>query len=513
MDVRTQMRSAAAYYAEREAIVAGGRRVTFAEAWERGVRLANGLLALGLRPQDRIAVLEDNRLESADIFLGAAIGNLVRVPLYPRNARDSHLHMMGHTGCRALIVDEKHLPEIEGLQAALPELRHVIVRDAGYDAWLARQSAVDPDRAIAPEDNFIIRHTGGTTGRSKGVAYSHRAWLAAGRDWFYLYPPVAPGDACLHVGPISHGAGYLFVPMWLGGGCNVMMDRFDPVAVLDAFERERIGYLFVVPTMLNAITRVPGIKERRFPHLKCMLVAAAPIADDTALKAYEIFGDALYQGYGQTEVLPVAMMGPAQWFAKDVAGSTPLRACGLPLPFAQLEIWDEDNRPVPPGTPGEIVARTDGQMTAFWNDPQATAERIVDGWVKTGDIGYLDANGYLYMVDRLGDMIVSGGFNIYPAELENVIAGHSDVIEVAVFGIPHERWGETPCAVCTVKPDAAVTEAELIRLCEERLGNYKRPGKIVLQGDPLPKTPVGKIKRKELREPFWAGHTRRVAGG
>ena len=182
MDVRTQMRSAAGYYAEREAIVASGRRLTFRQAWERGVRLANGLLALGLQPQDRIAVLEDNRLESADIFLGAAIANMVRVPLYPRNARDSHLHMMGHTGCKALIVDEKHLPEIDGLQVELPELRHVIVRDAAYEGWLAGQSDVDPDLRIAPEDNFIIRHTGGTTGRSKGVAYSHRAWLAAGRD-------------------------------------------------------------------------------------------------------------------------------------------------------------------------------------------------------------------------------------------------------------------------------------------------------------------------------------------
>lgn len=512
MDVRTQMRSAAGYYAQREAVAMGDRRLSFAQAWERGTRLANGLLALGLRPQDRVAVLEDNRLESADFFLGAAIANLVRVPLYPRNARDSHVHMIGNTGCRALVVDEKYLPEIEDLRRDLPDLQHVIVRDATYEGWLARQPAIDPDPAIPPDDNFIIRHTGGTTGKSKGVAYSHRAWLAAARDWFYLYPPVEPGDACLHLGPISHGSGYLFMPIWLGGGRNVMADRFDPAAVVDVLERERIGYLFMVPTMLNAINRVPGIEQRRFPSLKCMMVTAAPIADDTALRAYEIFGNAMYQGYGQTEVLPVAMMGPAQWFAKDLPGSTPLRACGLPLPFAQLQIWDEDNKPVPAGTPGEIVARTDGQMTGFWNDPKATAERMVDGWVKTGDVGYLDANGYLYMIDRVGDMIVSGGFNIYPAELENALSGHADVIEVAVFGIPHERWGETPCAVCTVKPGATVTEAELIELCAERLGNYKRPGKVVVRTDPLPKTPVGKIKRKELREPFWVGHARRVAG-
>jgi acyl-CoA synthetase (AMP-forming)/AMP-acid ligase II len=512
MDVRTQMRSAAQYNARREAIVAGDHRLTFAEAWQRGVRLANGLLALGLEPQDRVGVLEDNSLEAADCFLGTAIANLVRVPLYPRNARDSHVHMLSHTGCRAVIVSDRYASELTAIRDDLPGLEHVLVRDAGYEGWLASQSTRDPDPLVSPEDYFIIRHTGGTTGKSKGVAYTHRAWLAAGRDWFYLHPPVEPGDACLHLAPISHGSGYLFTPIWLGGGRNVMVERFDPATLLDLMQRERIGYMFVVPTILNTINRIPGIEQRKFPHLKCMMVAAAPIADDTALKAYEIFGDAMYQGYGQTEVLPVAMMGPRQWFAKDVPGSQPLRACGMPLPFAELQIWDDSNQPVAPGEIGEIVARADGQMQGFWNNPEATAERIVDGWVKTGDIGRLDANGYLYMLDRADDMVISGGFNIYPAELENVIADHPGVLEVAVFGIPDSRWGETPCAVVCVKPDSSVTEQDIVELCAVRLGNYKRPGKVVLCQEPLPKTPVGKIKRKELREPFWSGHARRVAG-
>ncbi|MEA2801954.1 MAG: hypothetical protein QOE49_2049, partial [Rhodospirillaceae bacterium] len=316
MDVRTQMRSAARCNARREAVAAGDRRLTFTTAWERGVRLANGLLALGLKPQDRVGVLEDNTLESADFFLGAAIANLVRVPLYPRNARESHVHMLGHTGCRAIVVAEKYVAEIEAIRGELPELEHVLVRDAGYEDWLARQFAVDPDPAIDPEDYFIIRHTGGTTGKSKGVAYTHRAWLAAGRDWFYLYPPVEPGDSCLHLAPISHGSGYLFTPIWLGGGRNVMVEKFDAASLPNSahshapdMRRERTAYMFMVPTILNAINRIPGIESVRFPHLKCMLVSAAPISDETALKAYEIFGDAMYQGYGQTEVLPVAMMG------------------------------------------------------------------------------------------------------------------------------------------------------------------------------------------------------------
>ena len=511
MDVKTLMQRAAQHYSWREAIVHGERRLTFAEAWERGVRLANGLLALGLAPGDRVGVLEDNSIEASDLFEGAAIANLVRVPLYPRNGREAHLHMLGHTNCRVLVVSEQYAHEVEGIAEELPDLQHVLVRDAGYEAWLASQSAEDPGTVPQPDDIFIIRHTGGTTGKSKGVAYTHKAWLAAGRDWFYAFPPVEPGDKCLHVGPISHGSGYQYLPTWLSGGCNVMMDHFNTGDALDLMERERIAFGFMVPTMANAIVQDNSARGRDFSALKCLLIAAAPIQDATALAAREVFGDVLYQGYGQTEVLPVAMMGPRQWFA-ELDGSNPLRACGLPLPFAEVQIWDEDDQPVPANEVGEIVARSDGQMSGFWNNPEATAERIVRGWVKTGDLGKLDENGYLYVVDRADDMIISGGYNIWPAELENVIASHPDVVEVAVFGIPHERWGETPHVQCVVGAGAAVTEDEIIALVGEQLGSYKKPGGVTLTTEPLPKSPVGKIKRKDLREPFWAGRDRRVSG-
>ena len=201
MDVRTLMRRAAQHYSSREAIVHNDTRLTFAQAWERGVRLANGLLSMGLKPGDRVGVLEDNSVEAADLFQAAAIANLVRVPLYPRNGRPAHTHMLGHTNCRALLVSEHHAHEVEGLQQELPDLEHIFVRDEGYEAWLASQSPEDPDVPVSASDYFIIRHTGGTTGLSKGVAYTHKAWLAAGRDWFYTFPPVEPGDKCLHFGP------------------------------------------------------------------------------------------------------------------------------------------------------------------------------------------------------------------------------------------------------------------------------------------------------------------------
>jgi len=511
MDVRTLMQQAVINHADRECVVHGERRLTFAEAWERGIRMANGLLALGLAPGDRVGVIEDNSIEAADFFHGAAIANLVRVPLYPRNGREAHVHMLSHTDCRVLVASAEHAHEVEGIDSEVASLKHILVRDESYESWLAEQSTELPDITIDPEDNFIIRHTGGTTGPSKGVAYTHRAWLHAGRDWFYTFPPVEPADKCLHMGPISHGSGYQYLPTFLAGGCNVMMDQFEPEATLDVMEGEGIAFMFMVPTMANALVRDNSARGRDFSRLKCILIAAAPIADATALAAREVFGDVLYQGYGQTEVLPVAMMGPSAWFA-EVDGSTPLRACGMPLPFAQIQIWDEDNNELPRGEVGEIVARSDGQMVGFWNNPEATAERIVRGWVKTGDMGRLDANGYLYIVDRSDDMIISGGYNIWPMELENVISDHEAVIEVAVFGVPHEKWGESPYAVCVVGEAVEISEDEIISLCAERLGSYKKPVGVRFQTTPLPKSPVGKIKRKDLREPFWEGYDRRVSG-
>lgn len=515
MHVTGLMRQAAKYNAHRTSIVYGERRLTFTEAWDRGVRVANGLRAMGLEPGDRVGVLEDNSIEAQDLFAGASIAGLVRVPLYARNSFASHVHMLDHTGCRALVVAEQYGADIEGIESKVDGLGVVQVRDDGYEVWLADQSDVDPMLDISPDDWYIVRHTGGTTGKAKGVAYTHRSWLAAGRDWFYNFPPMQAADACLHVGPISHGSGYLYTPTWLSGGVNVLVDHFDPTDTIDVMESERIGYMFLVPAMLNAVARVPGAAERDWSALKVIQIGGAPVNDDTALLGREVFGDVLYQGYGQTEALPVCMMGPEEWFS-DVEGSNPLRSAGRALPFAHLEIRDPENpsEEVPIGTEGEIAIKCDGQMLGFWDDEDATVERMTeDGFVLTGDIGRLDQNAYLYVLDRKDDMIISGGYNIWPAELENVIQDHAAVVEVAVIAVPHDRWGETPMALCVVDAaDADVDEDAIIDLCADRLGSYKKPSRVEFRTEPLPKSPVGKLQRKVLREPYWVGHERRVSG-
>lgn len=514
MDVRGLMRQSAQFNAKRTAIVHGEQRLTFALAWERGCRLANGLLGMGLAPGDRVGVLEDNSVEAQDVFAGAAAAGLVRVPLYARNSPESHEHMLGHTGCRGLVVSAKYWPDVEDVVAQLPGLQHVLVRDEGYEGWLAGQDADDPQVPIDPDDWYIIRHTGGTTGKPKGVAYSHRSWLAAGRDWFYNFPPMQAGDACLHVGPISHGSGYLYTPTWLSGGVNVLLDHFEPEETLDVMEREGVAYMFLVPAMLNTLARHPSAASRDWSRLKVIQIGGAPIADDTARLARDVFGMVLYQGYGQTEALPVCMMGPEEWFS-EVPGSNPLRSAGRALPFAYLQIRDQDDPDValPLGAEGEIAIKCDGQMVGFWENPDATRERMTsDGFVLTGDIGVLDENAYLYVLDRKDDMIISGGFNIWPAELENVILDHPAVIEAAVFAIPDDRWGETPIAVCVVAEGVELDEDEIVALCREKLGSYKKPSQVLFQHEPLPKSPVGKLQRKVLREPFWRDRDRRVAG-
>lgn len=523
VDVRTLMRRSAEFHSDRVAVVEasgamenGGKRprreLSYAQAWERGVKMANGLLSLGLSPGDRIGVLEDNTMESVDLFCGAAIANLVRVPLYPRNSREAHVHMLSHTQCRALVVSASHLDSVAGIEGEVASLENVVVRDGSYEQWLENFSTVDPDPDISEDDWFIIRHTGGTTGRSKGVGYTTKRWLDAGRDWFYAFPPVQLGDVCQHAGPISHGSGYLFTPMWLSGGVNLLIPKFDVDEVVETMESEKVGYGFLVPAMLNAIVRHPSAPSRDWSNLRCLQIGGAPIAADTALLARSVLGDCLYQGYGQTEALPITMMGPHEWFS-DVEGSDPLRSAGRPLPFGDLKIVDpESGESVPTGEEGEIAIRCDGQMLGFWENPEATAERMQDGWVLTGDIGRIDTNGYLYVLDRKDDMIISGGFNIWPAELENVLIGHPDVIEAAVFGVPHDRWGESPYAVVRVNDSATVTAETLVKLCSDELGSYKKPTAVELTTDELPKSPVGKLARKTLREPHWDGHDRRVAG-
>ncbi|MET7395724.1 AMP-binding protein [Dactylosporangium sp. NPDC005572] len=503
IDVRTAMRRAAGFHRNRPAVMAGGRTLTFAEAWERGIRFANALISLGAKPGDRIAVLEDNVLASSDYFLGTAISNTVRVPLYRRNSEEAHRHMLQQSGSSILVVGAEQYDEVRNLEGNLDGLQHVIVRDEGYERWLAGFPAVDPDPEVSPGDFYVIRHSAGTTGIPKGIAFTHEAWMNTERNWTFGLPPFAAGNHAIHVGPISHGSGYLFVPMWLAGGCNVLEPRFDPERLMHLIADLDGTYVFGVPTMLADLTKKVGASRTDVSGLKAFVLGGAPIDRRTIIAAHELFGPKLYQMFGQTECVPGTWIGPEDWF-NTFAGSDPLACAGRVMPYTEIEIRDERNQPLPPGEIGEIALRSDGQMTLIWGDPEMTAKRLVDGWVLTGDIGRIDDNGFLYLHDRKDELIISGGFNIWPAELESVIMDLPGVQEVAVFGIPSERWGETPMAMVAVAPGAELTEEDVIESCRLRLGSYKKPTAVEIRTDGLPRTPLGKISRKQLRAPYWA---------
>jgi acyl-CoA synthetase (AMP-forming)/AMP-acid ligase II len=508
------MRQATALNRDRVAIITEDATFTFGEMWARGVRMANALIELGVRPGDRVGGVEDNNLDAADLFLGAAIAGAVRVPLYARNTSASHAHMLGGTGTSVVLTDAAYADSVADLPRSVPGLRHVVVRDEGYEKWLQGQSDVDPEVAVSSDDWYIIRHSAGTTGKPKGIGYTQHDWLVNCRNWFYRLPNLRWGSVVGHAGPISHASGYLFLPAWLHGSTNLLFGAFDPTKVLDLMERHRVTHMFAPPSMVQMLA-ADGTATTRNLTLECMLIGGAPITDATANAGRAVFGDVLYQVFGQTEAVPLTVMTPAEWFGQ-FEGSTPMRAAGRVLPFARVQTRDEDGHVLGIGEEGELWAQVEGQMRGFWGEDEQSAEltreRLVDGWVRTRDIGRFDANGFVYVLDRADDMIVSGGFNIWPAELETVINDHPEVIEVAVFAIPHPTWGESPMAVCRVTEGAPVTQEDIVALVVERLGSYKKPSRVEFTQEPLPKTVVGKLMRKSLRDPHWKDHGSGVGG-
>ncbi|MCX7920534.1 MAG: acyl--CoA ligase [Clostridia bacterium] len=499
MDVRKLLARGAQFYAAREAIIDGERRISFFEAWDRGIRFANGLLSLGLKPQDRVGVLEDNCLESSDAYIGLAIANMVRVPLYAGSSFEVHSHMLGQTSCCALVASSNHIEEVAGIQNKLSGLEHIIVRDEGYEEWLFSQCNELPEISVETEDLFIIRHSGGTSGLPKGIGITHRRWIISMRDWFFRLPSIIPGDAFLHVSPMSHASGYMFLPVWAAGGRNIMLPSFEPTKCLEVMEREDVAYIFVAPSELNRLIHFASSKTPNdWPHLKAMMSGGAPIPSKVLQGIRNVFGDVLYQSYGQTEVGIVSIGSPWQWSMEDFDGSYPARACGTPLNFVDIKIMDEV-RVQAAGQAGEIVVRTDGMMDNYWGDENKDCNLHEEKWIYTGDMGRLDKNGFLYILGRKEDVITSGGNKIYPLELENIICSQTEVLEAAVVGVPHNELGEVVLAYCVVKENSSLKEEEIKSICREKVDFDNVPLYVKITTESLPKNNIGKVIRKSLQ--------------
>lgn len=512
------LRRAADHHREREAVRCTQQALTFGQLYERSCRLARALAGAGLRPGDRVASLGRNRLESVEEITGVALGGFVRSPLYTQNTPEVHAYMMGRVEARGLIVDAELWADLRpALLAADVRPRVVLVRGGTdvpdvtedgvvrrYEDALAESDAVDPEVRTDPDDIHIIRFSAGTTGRPKPIALSGRRWHGMGNEILLMLPHLDERDTELAISPFSHGSGNLAWPMIACGARQLIMPSFDPAEALRLIEQERCSVTFVVPTMIQLLVSHPDAEKRDLSSLRAVIYGAAPLAESVLRRALDVWGRNMYQLYGQSEAAPVAMLGPRD----HDPGSQRLRSAGRATPNSFIRIEDIDGARLGPGETGEVVITGPGAMSCIYGDERATADRLTpDGWIRTGDIGRLDEDGYLYLVDRREDVIISGGFNIWPAEIEKALLAHPAVEEAVVFGVPHEKWGETPIGVVHLREGLQLCEQEAINWCRERVGSVKKPSKVIISPGPLPKNAAGKLLRRAAREVFAASAT------
>ncbi|CNG63751.1 acyl-CoA synthetase (AMP-forming)/AMP-acid ligase II [Mycobacterium tuberculosis] len=513
------LRQSAKCYGSRIAATFEGQNLTYTELYERSCRLANGLLSLGLRKGDKVATLEDNHLDGLVEICALALVGLVRCPMSAMSSADAHVHTMNLVGAKALVVQQKYHDGLAEVLHSVETLQHVIVHGGAgphthsYEELLGFP-AEDPDIPVSLEDDHIIRFSAGTTGRPKGILHTVRAWRDMGSEMRLIMPGLDTDDAYLCAGPMGHAAGLLVWPLIADGARQVIMPAFDPGRFLALTESERCTFTVLVPTMIQMIANHPDARKRDLSTLKAVFYGAAPVTERTLQEARAVWGDIMYQIYGQSESMPITVLQPRHHL---LGGSGKkrrlLRSAGRPTPNSLVKIIDDNGEEASPGSLGEVYALSPGNMTRLWGDPGGTAERITpDGYVRTRDVGYLDADGFLFLADRKEDLIISGGYNIWPAEIENALCSHPAVMEAAVVGIPDDKWGEIVAAVVVLRDGRSATTEELIDWCRELVGSTKKPKRIEFSPEPLPKSPQGKLVRRAVRDNYWSGEDRNIGG-
>jgi len=504
-------------YPEADFAVCRGRRITYREAVTTANRMANALVAAGLVAGERFAVLSKNSIELALLYYAGSKAGAVPVPLNYRLAPPEWSYIVKDSGARVLFAQEALANALEPVRGELSEVKRFVALDgapAGYEP-LARFLAGQPDRApereVTERDDAYQMYTSGTTGRPKGAVLTHRA-VTAQLHQALLGFGARPGDRALIVAPMYHAAAAItsFAAVQMGGTLWIQ-DDFVPAEVVKVLSEDRIAFAMLVPAMIQfCLVAVPDVAERGYDDLRLIIYGASPISEQTLRRAIEVFGCDFLQGYGMTETTAAATyLFPAD-HRRALAGEPHLLlSAGRPLLGTDVRIVDEQDRPVPNGTIGEVAVRGPQLMRGYWNLPEPSAEALRGGWMHTGDAGVLDDEGFLFIQDRVKDMIVSGGENVYPREVEDVLFQHVAVADVAVIGVPDERFGEAVKAIVVRKPGESVTAEALLEYCKGRLGGYKRPKSVDFVAE-LPRNPSGKVLKKDLREKYWAGHARRV---
>jgi len=508
----TMILRALARFPERTAFAWDGGSLTYRATLDLIGRLQAAMAAAGLAKGQTVAFLSANSAETWCAGVAASGLGLVTTWLHPLGALADHLDVIEDAGASALIVDPRTHAQRGGELAAKAADRLGVVltmgrADFGRDVMAAadRIGSAVPVDLTHPDDYATINYTGGTTGKSKGAIRRHRSTaamtVAVSADFEF---PAVP--RYLAAAPITHVAGTKVVPTLLRGGTVHLMKGFEPEKFLATLEREKINFTLVVPTMIYVLLDHPRLDKTDLSSLELVLYGASPMSPTRLVEGLERIGPIFSQLYGQTECYPVSVLRKED---HDARRPELFASCGFPIASCSVSLRDEDDNEVDPGEAGEICVRAAHAMEQYWKRPEQTAETFKGGWLHTGDIARADERGYLYIVDRKKDMIVSGGFNIFPREVEDVLSSHPDVAMAAVIGVPHEKWGEAVAALIVVKAGTTPSAEALMQLVKDRKGGPHAPKQVEFV-DALPLTAVGKVDKKVLRAKYWAGQARQV---
>jgi fatty-acyl-CoA synthase len=505
----------------RIALIDGGKRFSYSEVRAASQRIARAMWVAGLCGEEPVAIYSINDARVLFCMLGLLRAGGVWVPVNYRNAADANAQYLNYVRTKWLFYHSTFRDQVHELKARVPTLSHMICIDAAdnenpsLDVFMQRSSDShdldwadpygNPDRLVG------LVPTGGTTGPAKGVRVTSLAWGTMTEMASHYWRGETADPVCLSVAPLAHAAGVVAFAMFTIGATNVVLPGFDALAVLQNIERFRVTHLFLPPTAFYGLLAHPDVRKFDYSSLRVFLLAASPVSPDKLKQGIEIFGPCMCQSYGQTEAPMLLTWLDQQTLAAAAAGDHPerLKSCGKPTSAVRLAIMDDQGRVLPPGETGEIVARGSLVTAGYYEMPEANAEIRAHGWHHTGDVGYRDEDGYFYIVDRKKDMIISGGFNVYSAEVEAGIMALPQVHECAVVGVPDAKWGEAVKAFVVLRAGQSLTEREVLDHCKTKLGGVKSPKSVEFVSE-IAKTAAGKIDRKQLRRPYWAGTDRAV---